>query len=55
MPIFATELSKEILTRSRIHNNCLNNGYKGNRTLYVQQKNYCFSASKNKKIYIMII
>ena len=49
MSLSTKELSKEIMTRTRIQNNYLKNRYQEHKSLHVQQKSYCYSASKIKK------
>ena len=52
MPFFTNELSKEIITRSRLRNKYLKNRNEGNRAVYVKQRNYCVSLlRKSKKKY----
>ena len=52
MPFFTKELSKEIMTRSRLRNKYLKNRYEENRATYVKQRNYCASLlQKSKKKY----
>ena len=43
MLFFTKELSKEIMTRSRLCNKYLKNRNEENRTIYVKQRNYCVS------------
>ena len=43
MPFFTKELSKEIMTRSRLRNKYLKNRNEENRAIYVKQRNYCVS------------
>ena len=43
MPFFKKQLSKEIMTRSRLRNKYLRNRNEDNRALYVKQRNYCVS------------
>ena len=46
------ELSKEIMTRSRLRNKYLKNRNEENRAIYVKQINYCVSLlRKSKKKY----
>ena len=49
MSLSTKELSKEVMTRTRIQNNYLKHRYQEHRNLHVQQKSYCYSASKIKK------
>ena len=52
MPFFTKELSKEIMTRSRLRNKYLRNKNEDNRALYVKQRNYCVSLlRKSEKKY----
>ena len=52
MPFFTKELSKEIMTRSRLHNKYIKNRNEENRAMYVKQRNYCVSlVRKSKKKY----
>ena len=52
MPFFAKELSKETITRSRLHNKYLKNRNEENRAIYVKQRSYCVSLlRKSKKKY----
>ena len=41
IPFLAKQLSKEIMKRSRLRNNCLINTTEGNKILYNKQRNYC--------------
>ena len=43
MPFFTKELSKEIMTRSRLRNKYRKNRNEENRAIYVKQINYCAS------------
>ena len=43
MPFFTKELSKDIMTRSRLCNKYLKNRKEENRAIYVKQRNYCVS------------
>ena len=43
MPFFTKELSKEIMTRSRLRKKYLKNRNEENRAIYVKQRNYCVS------------
>ena len=43
MPLFTKELSKEIMTRSRLRNKYRKNRNEENRAIYVKQINYCAS------------
>ena len=52
MPLFTKELSKEIMTRSRLRNKYRKNRNEENRAIYVKQINYCASLlQKSKKKY----
>ena len=52
MPVFTKELSKEIMTRSRLRNKYLKNRNEENRAIYAKQRNYCVSLlRKSKKKY----
>ena len=52
MPFFTKQLSKEIMTRSRLRNKYLRDRNEDNRALYVKQRNYCVSLlRKSKKKY----
>ena len=52
MPFFTKELSKEIMTRSRLRNKYRKNRNEENRAIYVKQINYCASLlQKSKKKY----
>ena len=52
MPFFTKELSKEIMTRSRLRNKYVRNKNEDNRAFYVKQRNYCVSLlRKSKKNY----
>ena len=52
MSFFTKQLSKEIMTRSRLRNKYLRNKNEDNRALYVKQRNYCVSLlRKSKKKY----
>ena len=52
MPFFTKELSKEIMTRSRLRNKYLKNRNEENRAIYLKQRNYCVSLlRKSKKKY----
>ena len=52
MPFFTKELSKEIITRSRLCNKYLKNRNEENRAIYVKQRNYFVSPlRKSKKKY----
>ena len=52
MAFFTKELSKEIMTRSRLCNKYLENRNEENRAIYVKQRNYCVSLlRKSKKKY----
>ena len=41
MPFFIKELSKEIMTRSRLRKKYLKNRNEENRAIYVKRRNYC--------------
>ena len=43
MPFFTKELSKEIMTRSRLCNKYLKNRNEENRAIYVKQRDHCVS------------
>ena len=52
MPFFTKELSKEIMTRSRLRNKYLKNRNEENGAIYVKQRNHCVSLlRKSKKRY----
>ena len=52
MPFFTKQLSKEIMTKSRLHNKYLKNRNEDNRAMYVKQRNYCVSLlRKSRKKY----
>ena len=52
MPFFTKELSKEIMTRSRLRNKYLKNRNEENRAIYVKRRNYCVPlVRKSKKKY----
>ena len=52
MPFFTKQLSKEIMTISRLRNKYLRNRNEDNRALYVKQRNYCVSLlRKSRKKY----
>ena len=52
MPFFTKEISKEIMTRSRLRNKYVKTEMKKNRAIYVKQRNYCVSLlRKSKKKY----
>ena len=52
MPFFIKELSKEIMTRSRLRNKYLKTRNEQNRAMHVKQRNYCVSLlRKSKKKY----
>ena len=52
MPFFTKELSKEIMTRSRLRSKYLKNRNEENRAIYVKQRNDCVSLlRKSKKKY----
>ena len=49
MPFFTKQLSKEIMTRSRLCNRYLRKRNEDNRALYVKQRNYCVSLVRKSK------
>ena len=49
MPFFTKELSKEIVTRSRLRNKYLKNRNEENRAIYVKQRNYCVPLLRKSK------
>ena len=52
MSFLTKDLSKALMTRSRLRNKFLNHKPEENRTLYVKQRNYCVSLlRKTKKMY----
>ena len=52
MPFFTKELSKQIMTTSRLRNKYLKNRNKENRAIYVKQRHCCvFLLRKSKKKY----
>ena len=52
MPIFTKELSKEIMTRSRLRNNYVKNRIEEKRAIYVKRRNYFVSlVRKSEKKY----
>ena len=53
MPLFTKEISKEIITRSRLCNKYFKNRNQENRAIYVKQSNYCVSLLRNPKRSIM--
>ena len=50
MPFFTKELSKEIMTRSRLCNKYLKNRNEENRAIYVKQRNYGVSLLRKSKM-----
>ena len=49
MPFFDTELSKAIMTRTKLHNNFLQNKSEQNRKLYAKQRHLCVSLLRKVK------
>ena len=49
MPFFDKELSKAIMTRTKLHNNFLQNKSEENGKLYAKQSNFCVSFKKDWK------
>ena len=49
MPFFNKELSKAIMTRTKLRNIFLQNRSEENRIRYTKQINFCFSFMENKK------
>ena len=49
MPFFDTELSKAIMTRTKLHNNFLQNKSEQNRKLYAKQRHFCVSLLRKVK------
>ena len=49
MPFFNKELSKAIMTRTKLRNIFLQNRSEENRILYTKQRNFCLSFKENKK------
>ena len=49
MPFLDKELSKAIMTRTKLCNSFLQNKSKGNTQLYAKQRNFCLSFKKGKK------
>ena len=47
MPFVTKNLSKEIMTRSRLRNKCLKHKREENCLLCTQQRNKCFLFEKN--------
>ena len=50
MPLMTKNLSKEIMTRSRLRNKYLKNKTEENRLLYTEQRNKCVSLLRKTKI-----
>ena len=50
MPLMTKNLSKEIMTRSRLRNKYLKNKTEENRLLYTEQSNKCVSLLRKTKI-----
>ena len=46
MPFFDKELSKEIITRTKLRKNFQQNKSEENRKLYAKQRNFCVSLLK---------
>ena len=56
MPFFDKELSRAIMTRTKLRNNFLQNKSEENRKLYAKQRNFCVSLLRNvKKRYYEIL
>ena len=49
MPFFNKELSKAIMTRTKLRNNFLQNRSEENRRRYTKQRNFCVSLSRKTK------
>ena len=49
MPFFTKELSKGIMTRSRLRNKYLKNRYEENRVIYAKQRNWYVSLLRKSK------
>ena len=49
MPFFDKELSKAIMTRTKLHNNFLQNKSEENGKLYAKQGNFCVSLWRKTK------
>ena len=49
MPFFDKELSKGIVTRTKLRNNFLQNKSEENRKLYAKQRNFCISLLRKVK------
>ena len=49
MPFFNKELSKAIMTRTKLRNIFLQNRSEENRIRYTKQRNFCLSFKENKK------
>ena len=47
MPFFDKELSKAIMTRTKLHNNFLQNKSEENGKLYAKQSNFCVFFKKD--------
>ena len=52
MSFFNKELSKAIMTRTKLRNIFLQNRSEGNRIRYTKQRNFCLSFKENKSIKI---
>ena len=50
MPLMTKNLSKEVMTRSRLRNKYLKNKMEENRLLYTEQRNKCVSLLRKTKI-----
>ena len=55
MPFLTKNLSKVIMTRSKLRNKFLDNKTEENRTLYMKQRNYCVSLLRKTKKCITLI
>ena len=49
VPFFTKEISKDIMTRSRLRNKYLKERNEENRAIYVKQRNYCVSLLRKFK------
>ena len=49
MSFFDTELSKAIMTRTKLHNNFLQNKSEQNRKLYAKQRHFCVPLLRKVK------
>ena len=49
MPFFDKELSKAIMTRTKLRNSFLQNKSEENKKLYAKQRNFCVSFKKGQK------